>query len=140
MKFTRLSILLSLCSFVILAALPVSAEEEKNESSEQATVILYRTRSAKGSAIRLNISGGDSGNIGSLSNGSKIIKKMPVGEFTFVATSPSIAGQDSVTINIEAGKTYYIEGKAKWGWPAARPGLTLMDEKKGKAEADKIEQ
>ena len=138
MAITRFSLLLGVIACTILI-LPSSAEEDKEKGDDQGTVILYRTRSAKGSAIRLNISGGDTGNVGFLTNGSKIVKQMPVGEFTFVATSPSIAGQDSVTINVEAGKTYYVKGETKWGWPAARPGLTLVDEKKGKAESDKIE-
>ena len=53
-------------------------------------------------------------------------------------TSPSIAGRDSVDIKVEAGKTYYVKGEALMGWPAARSRFTLMDEKKGKAESDKI--
>jgi len=86
----------------------------------------------------LNITGGDSGTVGVLSNGSKIVKELPVGDFTFVVNSPSIAGRDSVTIHVEAGKTYFVKGQAIMGWPAARPKFTLMDEKKGKAESDKI--
>lgn len=121
-----------------LIALTVTAGEEEKNDTEKGTVIFYRTRSAKGSAIGLNITGGDTGSVGVLSNGSKIVKKMPVGEFTFFVNSPSIAGQDSVAINVEAGKTYYVKGEAKWGWPAARPGFTVMDEKKGKAESENI--
>jgi hypothetical protein len=126
----------SLFACTILALTVTAGAEEKNDP-EKGTVIFYRTRSAKGSAIGLNITGGDTGMVGVLKNGSKIVKEMPVGEFTFVVNSPSIAGQDSVTIDVEAGKTYYVKGEAKWGWPAARPGFTLMDEKKGKAESDK---
>jgi hypothetical protein len=119
-------------------ALPVTAGEEAEKPAENGTVIFYRDKNFKGSAVGLNISGGDTGTVGVLKNGSKIVKKMPVGEFTFVVNSPSIAGSDSVTLTVEAGKTYYVKGEAKLGWPAARPGFTLMDEKKGKAESDKI--
>ena len=115
-----------------------TAEEEVKKPAEKGTVIFYRTRSAKGAAIGLNITGGDKGSVGILSNGSKIVKELPVGEFTFVVNSPSIAGRDSVTLNVESGKIYYVKGQAKLGWPAARPRFTLMDEKKGKAESDKI--
>ena len=136
MHIRRFSTLFSLLACTILA-FPVTAEEAK-ETADQGTVIFYRTRSAKGGAIGLNITGGDTGNVGVLKNGSKIVKKMPVGEFSFTVSSPSIAGQDSVTIQVEAGKTYYVKGQAKLGWPAARSRFTLMDEKKGKAESDKI--
>ena len=118
----------------------VNAEEEVKKTTENGTVIFYRTRSAKGGAIRQNITGGNDGTIGVLTNGSKIIKKLPVGEFTFVVTSPSIAGRDSVTIPVEAGKTYYVKSQTKMGWPAARSRFTLMDAAKGKAESDKIKE
>lgn len=136
MKAKSLSVLLSILVCSILA-LSVRAEEEVEKPAENGTVIFYRTRSAKGGAIGLNITGGDTGTVGVLKNGSKIVKEMPVGEFTFAVSSPSIAGTDSVTINVEAGKTYYVKGEAKLGWPAARSRFTLMDEKKGKADSDK---
>ena len=137
MKTRKVSILFSILACTILI-LTVKAEEEVKKSSPNGTVIFYRIRNMKGGAIRLSITGGDSGTVGVLTNGSKIVKKLPVGEFTFMVNSPSIAGQDSVTINVEAGKTYYVKGKALMGWPAARPKFTLMDEAKGKAESDKI--
>ena len=137
MKTKRFSVLFSILACTILI-LTVKAEEEVKKSSPKGTVIFYRNRSAKGGAIRLNITGGDNGTVGILTNGSKIVKELPVGEFTFVVSSPSIAGRDSVTINVEAGKTYYVKGSTKLGWPAARSKFTLMDEAKGKAESDKI--
>jgi hypothetical protein len=137
MKTGILAVLVSMLACLFFT-LPVAAGTDAEKSAEHGTVIFYRTRSAKGGAIGLNITGGDKGTVGVLKNGSKIVKDMPVGEFTFVVNSPSIAGQDSVTINVKAGKTYYVKGATKWGWPAARPGFTLMDEKKGKAESDKI--
>ena len=137
MTTTRLPVLLSLlaCSLLVL---PVKAEEEVKKTTENGTVIFYRTRNMKGGAIGLNITGGADGTVGVLKNGSKIVKELPVGEFTFVVNSPSIAGRDSVTIHVEAGKTYFVKGQALMGWPAARPKFTLMDEAKGKAESDKI--
>lgn len=123
--------------FCLLASMatvmPIMAEEKEqkkdDEGPQKGTVIFYRSRSMKGGAIRLNIAGGDKGTVGLLRNGSKLIKEFPAGEFTFVVTSPSIAGRDDVTIKIEAGKTYYVKGQALLGWPAARSKFTLMDEK-----------
>lgn len=73
-----------------------------------------------------------------LRNGSTIVKEIPVGEFSFTVTAPSIAGNDSIIIKVESGKTYYVKGETKMGWPAARARFTKMDDKKGNAEADKI--
>ena len=137
MNTRRWLVLFSILACTILE-LPVKAEEGVKISAENGTVIFYRTRSLKGGAIGLNITGGDSGTVGLLKNGSKIVKELPVGEFTFVVTSPSIAGRDSVTVIVEPGQTYYVKGEAKLGWPAARSKFTLMDEDKGKAESDKI--
>ena len=137
MNTRRWSVLFSILACTILV-LAVKAEEEVKKTAEKGTVIFYRTRSAKGGAIGLNITGGDNGTVGVLKNGSKIVKELPVGEFTFVVTSPSIAGRDSVTIKVECGKTYYVKGQANLGWPAARSKFTLMDEKIGKTESDKI--
>ncbi len=137
MNMKRGFILFGMLACAILA-LPVMAEEEVKKSTENGTVIFYRTRNMKGGAIGLNITGGADGTVGVLKNGSKIVKTVPAGEITFVVNSPSIAGKDSVMIKVEAGKTYYVKGQAKMGWPAARPKFTLMDEEKGKAESDKI--
>ena len=139
MNTRRFSILFSILACTILV-LSVNAEEEAKKNTETGTVIFYRTRSVKGGAIGLSITGGTDGTVGVLKNGTKIIKKLPAGEVTFVVNSPSITGRDSVTIQVEAGKTYYVKGKALMGWPAARPKFTLMDETKGKAEADKIKE
>jgi len=139
MNTKRWSVLFGILACTMLA-LSVKAEEEAKKPSKKGTVIFYRIRSAKGGAIRLNITGGDSGTVGILTNGSKIVKELPVGEFTFVVTSPSIAGRDSVIIKVEEGKTYYVKGSTKLGWPAARSRFTLMDEIKGKAESDKIKE
>ena len=139
MNARRWLVLFSMLACTILV-LSVKAEEEVKKTTKKGTVIFYRTRNMKGGAIRLNITGKDGVAVGHLTNGSRIVKELPVGEVTFVVTSPSIGGKDSVTINVEAGKTYYVNGKALMGWPAARPRFTLMDEKKGKAESDKIKE
>lgn len=86
----------------------------------------------------MNITGGDDGKVGLLSNNSKIVKELPAGSYTFNVNSPSIAGNDSVIVKVESEKTYYVKGEALLGWPAARCRMTLMEEAKGKAEADKI--
>ncbi len=137
MNTKRWSVLFSILACTLLV-LSVKAEEEVKKPSKKGTVIFYRTRSAKGGAIRLRITDGNNADVGHLTNGSKIVKELPAGEVTFVVTSPSIGGKDSVTIKVEAGKTYYVKGQALMGWPTARPKFTLMDEKKGKAESDKI--
>ena len=137
MKAKRWFVLFSMLACAMML-LPVKAADDVKKTEEHGTVIFYRTRNAKGAAIGLNITGGADGKVGVLKNGSKIVKELPAGQFTFTVSAPSVAGQDSLIINVEAGKTYYVKGETKWGWPAARARFTMMDEKKGKAESNKI--
>jgi hypothetical protein len=104
MKLKNLAILICLFAFIPMVFTSAADEKEKEETEqgvdetiEKGNVIFYRSRSMKGGAIRLNITGGDKGTVGLLRNGTKLVKKYPVGEYTFVVTSPSIAGRDDVT-------------------------------------------
>ena len=53
-------------------------------------------------------------------------------------SSPSFDGQDSITVNVTAGQTYYLKGEIKWGWPAGRTKFSSMPESSGQAELAKI--
>jgi hypothetical protein len=41
--------------------------------------------------------------------------------------------QDALEIDVEAGKTYFIDVVPKWGWKHARAGLNQLTEENGKA-------
>lgn len=43
-----------------------------------------------------------------------------------------------ITEEAPVAKTYYIKGEALWGWPAARPKITEMQETEAKADLKKI--
>ncbi|MEE9369692.1 MAG: hypothetical protein V3V05_12650 [Pontiella sp.] len=126
MKNRRSHILLTLCASAMLALpLTLPAEEATKESSETGKVIFYRTKSMKGGAVRLNISDSDQKMVGLLTNGSKIETERAPGEHSFYAISPSIAGRDSVTITVEAEKTYYVPGQKSLSWMKKRLYLIL---------------
>jgi len=76
MNTKRWFVLFSILACTILV-LSVKAEEEVKKPSKNGTVIFYRTRSAKGGAIRLRITDGDNADAGHLTNGSKIVKELP---------------------------------------------------------------
>lgn len=100
-------------------------------------VVLYRESRAKGSAIRFNFRS-SSGFSGMLSNGSWQFEQVEPGLYTYSVSSPSFDGQDTITVNVEAGRTYYLKGEIKWGWPAGRTKYVLMPEFDGQAELAKI--
>ena len=49
-----------------------------------------------------------------------------------------VISSDSITIEVEEGKTYYIKGTTKMGVVAARPKFNLVDEKKALKELKKL--
>ena len=109
------------------AAVAPAVEEGKG------LVILYRMSKAKGAAIRFNFRS-SSGFSGSLSNGSWSFEYVEPGQYTYSVSSPSFDGQDSITVNVAAGQTYFLKGEIKWGWPAGRTKFELVSESAGQAK------
>jgi hypothetical protein len=93
----------------------------------QAQVIFHRPDVMKGRAVRFNISQNGQP-IGQLSGGTKIELALDPGTYTFVVSAVSLDGQDSITLNVESGKTYQIRGEVLWGWPVGRPKFTDVTE------------
>jgi hypothetical protein len=93
----------------------------------QGLVVLYRQDKMKGKAVRFNVSQ-DGVPIGQLLAGTTIERPLDPGSYVFSVTAPSLDGQDFVTINVEAGKTYTVEGEILWGWPVGRPKFKTVTE------------
>ncbi len=97
-------------------------------------VVFNRKKSMKGKAIRFNIQQ-DGRPIGQLLSGTTIELPLPPGSYNFTVQAPSLDGQDFLTINVEAGWTYKVEGKILWGWPTGRPKFHLASQSPGPAAA-----
>lgn len=139
MKKTKLSLLLvSLVVVLSVFSMPVLAEIIPAAKPDKGLVIFYRISKMKGKAIRFEISDRSKGSIGNLSNGTIIQKDMEPGEHTFTVRSPSFDGQDSITLNVETGKIFYVKGEILWGWPAGRSKFTLMQSAEAQADLAKI--
>jgi len=105
---------------------------------DKALIIFYRVKNRKGAAIRFQITDSTKGSIGSLSNATKIYKDLEPGNYTFTVRTPSFSGQDSITINAEAGKIYYVKGEIIWGWPTGRPKFSQMSDSQAASDLAKI--
>ena len=92
----------------------------------------------KGAAIRFEINDSSKGTIGLLSNGTLIYRDLDPGNYTFTVRTPSVDGQDSITITAEAGKIYYVKGEILWGWPAGRPKFTRMSDSEAQSDLSKM--
>jgi len=88
--------------------------------------------------MRFEITDTAKGSIGFLSNGTFLHQDLEPGNHTFTVRAPSVNGQDSITLNVEAGKIYYVKGEILWGWPAGRPKFAQMSESQAKADLEKF--
>jgi len=132
-KVTVLSI--ALASLVLPVAVGAAVAPAVEEGI--GLVVIYRLSRAKGAAIRFNFRS-SSGFSGNLSNGSWSFEQLEPGQYTYSVSSPSFDGQDSITVNVAAGQTYFLKGEIKWGWPAGRTKFELVPESAGQAELAKI--
>lgn len=67
----------------------------------------------------------DTTKIGLLKSGTYFIHKTTPGKHTYLAETES---RSAVTLDVEAGKTYYVEGSVGLGFLAGRPQLTEITE------------
>lgn len=115
--------------FCLIFNMDLFAQNNQTEE-EKGTVVFYRNKKFSGSAITFNIQDSER-NYGPLKNGGVITISVDPGERTFFS---QVLSSDAVTLNIEAGKTYYVKAAVKAGLYAGRPKLTQVDEKTAKKE------
>jgi hypothetical protein len=131
MKYMNIIITPLLISMLCATALinQAIAIEVPEAKADKALVVFYRVKSMKGGAIGFNVKQGDAV-IGALANGSMFYRYVEPGQHTFWS---QVISQDAVTLDVEAGKTYYIEGVTLIGLVVARPQLRQVDETQAKA-------
>jgi hypothetical protein len=117
----------------LILAVSATANDGAAAATDSGTVIFYRPSAFKGKAIRFNINHFGKP-VGQLLSGTKIELPVPAGEHVFTTSAPSLDGQDSVTITVEAGQKHYIKGDVRLGWPAGRPKFTVMSETAAQSE------
>lgn len=135
------SLLISLLALLPLVcfASPAVSDTETSANTNNGTIVFFREKKAKGAAIRFSINDHAGAVIGSLSNGTVIRKELAPQEYTFTVRSPSVDGQDSITVKVTPGTTIYIKGEILWGWPAGRPKFTLTPESEAQSFVSKLE-
>jgi hypothetical protein len=103
--------------------------------ADKGLVIFYRLSGFKGKAIRFNLNHAE-GSLGQLLSGTYLYKYLEPGEHKFWSQAIS---QDSITINVEAGKKYYVKGEVAMGVLAGRPQFTQMSESDALSDLKKLE-
>ena len=123
-------------TFMLLVG-PTTAASVPQAQPDKGLVVFYRNKSMKGSAIHMLIQSSE-GAAGNLKNGTVFHQYYDPGTRTFDVSTPSIAGSDLVTIDIQPGGIYFIRGEILLGWPAGRPKLTIEPESTARAEVDEL--
>jgi hypothetical protein len=100
--------------------------------------VFYRLKKAKGAAIRFEITDAGAKSLGNLSNGSMIHEYLEPGQYTYRARSPSVDGNDSITLEVAAGEVFYVQGEILWGFPAGRPKFSQQPESKALVDIQKL--
>ena len=107
---------------------PAFAAEVPEAKADKALVVFYRVKSMKGAAIGFNVKQGQEA-IGTLASGTMFYRYVEPGQHTFWT---EVISQDSVTIDAEVGKTYFIEGISRIGLVVSRPQLRRVEESQAK--------
>jgi hypothetical protein len=124
---THQSLSISLLGLIValgIGTVPPSIASAAEAGPGEGLVIFNRKSSMKGKAIQFNIQQ-DGRPIGQLRSGTTIKVPLAPGSYNFTVRAPSLDGEDFLTINVEAGWTYNVEGKILWGWPIGRPKFYL---------------
>ena len=99
----------------------------------QGLIVFYRPNNVAGSALRLPLTMNGS-SVGNLSNGTVITQNVAPGQYTIVATAPSVSGTSTFSTNVAAGQTVFVKGETLWGWPAGRASVAIVGEAQARGE------
>jgi hypothetical protein len=104
------------------AADPSAAAAAAGEG--QATIVFFRPKKLMGAAIGFKVR--EAGvELGKLRNGTYFVLKVAPGRHQYVVHSET---EDVLTLEAEAGETYYVQGSLGMGVVAGRPNLSPSDQ------------
>lgn len=109
--------------------MPAVAAGIPEADPEKGLVVFYRPKRAVGAAIPVNVHHA-AGALGTLRNGTVLHRFYEPGQHQFWS---EVIAQDSIMIEVEAGKTYFVRGETTMGLVVARPRFTRVDEATGRA-------
>ena len=127
LRKTDLLLLLTAVAALPLWSISPSTASAAEAGPDRGLVVFRRANVMGGKAIRFNIEQNGIP-IGQLLAGTTIELPLAPGTYVFSVRAPSLDGQDSITINVEAGRTYTVEGEILWGWPTGRPKFGPVSE------------
>jgi len=112
---------------IVMLSLPVTyveSAEIPHAKKGKGLIVFYRDSSSKGGIVQFNLNQGKEP-IGTLNSGTFLYHDVEPGQHVFWSQAIS---KDSITVDVVAGKTYYIKGVVKMGLLLGRPILTVVSE------------
>ena len=129
----------TICLFVFTLLLSTNFDVFAHKIPEveegKGLVVFYRSKKFSGSAIKFTVKD-NRGEYGQLTNGSIIYVTVEPGSNTFWS---QVISSDSIIIEAEEGKIYYVKGTTKMGVVAGRPKFNLVEESKALKEIKKLQ-
>jgi hypothetical protein len=100
----------------------------------KAQIVFFRPSKFTGAAIGFKVREGDT-ELGKLRNGKYFIAQIEPGTHQYTVHSET---KDVLTMEVEAGETYYVQGTITMGFMAGRPNLSPSDQATFDGMADKL--
>lgn len=97
-------------------------------------VVFFRPKKFAGSAVRFKVREGAS-ELGKLGSGSYFVVPTSPGTHEYTVHSEA---KDVLTLEVDAGETYYVEGSINMGFMVGRPNLSPSDEAVFAAASNKL--
>ncbi len=103
---------------------------------QQATIVFFRPSHFAGGAIGFIVREGTA-ELGKLRNGSYFVAHVAPGAHQYVVHSEA---KDTLSMEVEAGQTYYVIGSISVGFLAGRPNIAPSDAAAFEAVKDKLKE
>ena len=97
-------------------------------------VVFFREKKFTGAAVKYKVREGET-ELGKLGSGTYFVASVAPGTHQYTVHSEA---KDVLTLEVEAGETYYVQGSITMGFMAGRPNLSPSDEAAFNAMADDL--
>jgi hypothetical protein len=87
-------------------------------------IVFFREKKFAGAAVKYKVREGET-ELGKLGSGTYFVASVAPGTHQYTVHSEA---KDVLTIEVEAGETYYVQGSITMGFMAGRPNLSPSDE------------
>jgi hypothetical protein len=115
---------------------PSDPDADAPADSQHGTIVFFRPRKMIGAAVGFKVREGET-ELGKLRNGTFFELQVAPGSHQYVVHSET---QDVLTMEIEAGETYFVQGTLGMGILAGRPNLAPSDRATFESMKDKLKE